>query len=50
MNLSIDVKVERVWKIRKIRKAAKGHDFGIKIFPARTNLISVANRIIVAAR
>ena len=50
MNLSIEAKVERIWKIKKIKKVAKGQDFGIKIFPARTNLMSVANRITVAAK
>ena len=46
----MEKKVERVWKIRKIMKAAKGQLLGMRIFLSRTNLMSVANRITVAAK
>lgn len=41
----MEKKVERVWRIKKIKKIARGQLLGIRIFPEMTNFKSVRKNI-----
>ena len=50
VNLSIEVRVEKIWKTKKTKRVTRTQVFGIRIFLLRVNFVKVAKKMMAAKK